>query len=228
MRVRFRFVRPGRVGERYGLTGTVGTMRLYDTGRGEIVDFEPGPTVTMYVCGITPYDATHLGHAATYVTYDVLQRRLIDLGHEVRYVRNITDVDDDILAAAARRIARYRPRTVTADVLKPLPADAAAPEGGFDSVGLCYLLHCLPGALPEKAAAVFDHVRPLMTEDAVLFGATIVQGDAPRSRPAQRLMGLYNRKGIFSNADDTEPDLRAALEARFADVRLWKRHTFRS
>ena len=57
-------------------------MHLYDTARREIVPFEPGPIVTMYTCGITPYDATHLGHAAVYVTYDVLQRRLRDLGHE--------------------------------------------------------------------------------------------------------------------------------------------------
>ena len=89
------------------MKATVGMMRLYDTGRGEVVDFTPGPTVTMYVCGITPYDTTHLGHAATYVTYDVLQRRLIDLGHEVRYVRNITDVDDDMLRAAADRGVHY-------------------------------------------------------------------------------------------------------------------------
>ena len=61
----------------------------------------------MYVCGITPYDATHLGHAATYVTYDILQRRLLDLGHEVRYVRNITDVDDDLLRAAEERGVHY-------------------------------------------------------------------------------------------------------------------------
>ena len=52
-------------------------MRLYDTASGEVAEFTPGDVVTMYVCGITPYDATHLGHAATYVTYDVLQRRLI-------------------------------------------------------------------------------------------------------------------------------------------------------
>ncbi|MEM8708325.1 MAG: cysteine--tRNA ligase [Actinomycetota bacterium] len=83
------------------------TMRLYDTARSEVAEFAPGETVTMYVCGITPYDATHLGHAATYVTYDVLQRRLLDLGHEVRYVRNITDVDDDILRAARERGVHY-------------------------------------------------------------------------------------------------------------------------
>ncbi len=82
-------------------------MRLYDTRRSAVVPFEPGPLVSLYVCGITPYDATHLGHAATYIIYDTLQRRLIDLGHEVRYVRNITDVDDDILAAARRRGVHY-------------------------------------------------------------------------------------------------------------------------
>ena len=82
-------------------------MYLYDTSRGEVAAFAPGETVTMYVCGITPYDATHLGHAATYVTYDVLQRRLIDRGHQVRYVRNITDVDDDIIRAARSRGVHY-------------------------------------------------------------------------------------------------------------------------
>ncbi|HET8931603.1 MAG TPA: cysteine--tRNA ligase [Acidimicrobiales bacterium] len=75
-------------------------MRLFDTAKGVVVPFEPGPVVTMYTCGITPYDATHLGHAATYLTYDILQRRLRDLGHETRCVRNITDVDDDLLRKA--------------------------------------------------------------------------------------------------------------------------------
>ena len=75
-------------------------MRLYDTACKEVVPFAPGRVVAMYTCGITPYDATHIGHAATYLTYDVLQRRLRDLGHETRCVRNITDVDDDILAKA--------------------------------------------------------------------------------------------------------------------------------
>src|SRR5205823_5045809 len=58
------------------------------------------PTVTMYTCGITPYAASHVGHAAAYVTYDVLQRRLQDIGHRTQCVRNITDVDDDILRRA--------------------------------------------------------------------------------------------------------------------------------
>ncbi len=75
-------------------------MRLYDTAREAIVPFEPGPVATMYTCGITPYDSAHIGHAATYLAYDVLQRRLRDLGHDTRCVRNVTDVDDDILRKA--------------------------------------------------------------------------------------------------------------------------------
>ncbi len=75
-------------------------LRLWDTASRDFKHFEPGPIVTMYVCGITPYDSTHLGHAATYLTYDLLIRRLEDLGHEVRMVRNVTDVDDSILPKA--------------------------------------------------------------------------------------------------------------------------------
>src|SRR5262249_59120890 len=75
-------------------------MRRYATGGGAGVPFEPAETVRMYGCGITPYDSTHLGHAATYLTYDIVVRRLEELGHTVRYVRNITDVDDSILPKA--------------------------------------------------------------------------------------------------------------------------------
>jgi L-cysteine:1D-myo-inositol 2-amino-2-deoxy-alpha-D-glucopyranoside ligase len=82
-------------------------VRLHDTARGEVVAFEPGPVVTMYTCGITPYDSTHMGHAATYVVYDVLQRRLRDLGHETRCVRNITDVDDPLLEKARELGVHY-------------------------------------------------------------------------------------------------------------------------
>ena len=82
-------------------------MRLYDTARREVVPFEPGPTVLMYTCGITPYDATHLGHAATFLAYDVLQRRLIDIGHAVKCVRNVTDVDDPLFAKARELGVHY-------------------------------------------------------------------------------------------------------------------------
>jgi L-cysteine:1D-myo-inositol 2-amino-2-deoxy-alpha-D-glucopyranoside ligase len=82
-------------------------MRLYDTARQAVVPFEPGPLVTLYSCGITPYDAAHLGHAAVYLTFDILQRRLRDLGHDTRCVRNVTDVDDDILRKARELGVHY-------------------------------------------------------------------------------------------------------------------------
>ncbi len=82
-------------------------MQLYDTARRAIVPFEPGETVLMYTCGITPYDATHLGHAATFVAYDVLIRRLIDKGHDVRCVRNVTDVDDPLFDRARQLGVHY-------------------------------------------------------------------------------------------------------------------------
>ena len=82
-------------------------MRLFDTPRGEVVAFDPGPVVSMYSCGITPYDAAHVGHAQVYLTFDILQRRLIDLGHEPRLVRNVTDVDDDILRKARELGVHY-------------------------------------------------------------------------------------------------------------------------
>ncbi|MHB8245411.1 MAG: cysteine--tRNA ligase [Acidimicrobiales bacterium] len=82
-------------------------MHLYCTSRKEVIPFEPGPVVTIYTCGITPYDAAHLGHAAVYVTYDVVQRRLRDLGHRTQCVRNITDVDDDILRKARELGVHY-------------------------------------------------------------------------------------------------------------------------
>ena len=82
-------------------------MRLFDTARRSVVPFEPGPEVTMYTCGITPYDAAHLGHASVYLVFDVLQRRLRDAGHTTRCVRNVTDVDDDILRKARELGVHY-------------------------------------------------------------------------------------------------------------------------
>jgi L-cysteine:1D-myo-inositol 2-amino-2-deoxy-alpha-D-glucopyranoside ligase len=82
--------------------GTPRPLRLYDTASAEIRLTTPGPTATMYVCGITPYDATHLGHAATYLAFDLVHRVWLDNGHDVHYVQNVTDIDDPLLERAAR------------------------------------------------------------------------------------------------------------------------------
>jgi L-cysteine:1D-myo-inositol 2-amino-2-deoxy-alpha-D-glucopyranoside ligase len=99
-------------------------MRLFDTARRRVVPFEPGPTVKMYTCGITPYDAAHLGHAATYLAYDVLQRRLRDMGYTTQCVRNVTDVDDDILRKARELGVHYL--DLAAEEVSRFDADMAA------------------------------------------------------------------------------------------------------
>ncbi len=88
------------------VAGTPVELRLHDTAdrRVKPVDVTPGPggDVGMYVCGITPYDSTHLGHAATYLTFDLIHRQLLANGHTVHYVQNITDVDDPLFERAER------------------------------------------------------------------------------------------------------------------------------
>ena len=76
-------------------------MQLYNTRSHQVETFTPqSEPVTIYACGITPYDTTHLGHAFTYTTVDILVRTLEALGHQVNYVQNVTDIDDDILRKA--------------------------------------------------------------------------------------------------------------------------------
>jgi len=120
-------------------------MRLYDTAKQRVVPFEPGPTVRMYVCGITPYDSTHLGHAATYLTYDLLTRRLEALGHTVQMVRNITDVDDSILPKA---------RSLGVDFL-----ELAAAETARFHDDMAALDTCPPFAEPRPTESMADIIE---------------------------------------------------------------------
>jgi len=81
--------------------GRAPEVRVHDSATGGLVELVPPSGVArMYVCGITPYDATHLGHAATYVAFDLLNRAWRSAGHGVRYVQNVTDVDDPLLERA--------------------------------------------------------------------------------------------------------------------------------
>ena len=79
-------------------------LRLFDTVTHEVRPTAPGPTAKIYVCGITPYDATHIGHAATYLAFDLVNRQWRDNGHTVEYAQNITDVDDPLLDRARQRV----------------------------------------------------------------------------------------------------------------------------
>ena len=79
-------------------------MKLFNTQTQQIESFQPvGNEVTLYVCGMTPYDTTHMGHAFTYCAADVLVRYLEMKGWPVKYGQNVTDIDDDILQKAQER-----------------------------------------------------------------------------------------------------------------------------
>jgi len=100
-----------------------------------------------------------------------------------------------------------------ANLFSPPPGDLEP----VDSIGLTYVLHCLPGRISEKLGVV-DHLRPLLSGRGVLFGATILgRGVAPNAA-ARALLGLYNREGVFNNLYDEIAALRAGLEARFDRV----------
>ncbi|MGI8881207.1 MAG: cysteine--1-D-myo-inosityl 2-amino-2-deoxy-alpha-D-glucopyranoside ligase [Jatrophihabitans sp.] len=88
--------------------GAAVPLRLFDTATGQLRDATPTGTAGMYVCGITPYDATHLGHAATYLAFDLVQRVWRDGGHPVHYVQNVTDVDDPLLERATQNGEDWR------------------------------------------------------------------------------------------------------------------------
>lgn len=112
------------------LPGQAPALSLFDTRDQRERPTNPGPTARMYVCGITPYDATHMGHAFTYVTFDLINRFWRDAGHEVHYVQNVTDIDDPLLeravatgqdwrAIADRETALFREDMEALNVLPP-------------------------------------------------------------------------------------------------------------
>lgn len=127
----------------------------------------------------------------------------------------LADLNPASLATAAQRIRRLQPRTCQVNVLEPFDL----PGAPFDSVSMNYLLHCLPGALADKAPAIHHaalHLRP----GGVLFGATIL-GDAARHNAfGALLMRLYNTRGIFGNREDTAEALREALARELQDVEV--------
>jgi len=185
-------------------------LRLYDTARREIVPFEPPHTVRMYVCGITPYDSTHLGHAAQFLTYDLLIRRLEELGHEVRMVRNITDVDDSILPKArelgvpylelaAAETARFR-SDMAALEMRPPVAEPRATEA------VPQIIDCV-GRLLDKGNAY-------ISGGSVYFDVSTFPDFGKLSHyPEDRMIKLARSRG--GNPDD--PHRRAPL-----DFVLWQ------
>jgi hypothetical protein len=123
------------------------------------------------------------------------------------------DLNPNCLHAAGTRLARYRPEVYRANILDPIGIEISR----FDSISLTYLLHCLPGTITTKRA-VFRHLKPLLNQGGVMFGATLLSEGVNRSWAAKRLMAFYNSKGIFTNDHDDLKGLQAVLSEHFTTV----------
>ncbi|MEQ4305050.1 class I SAM-dependent methyltransferase [Plantactinospora sp. B6F1] len=122
----------------------------------------------------------------------------------------VLDMNSNSLAAAERRLSRYQIRTQQANVLEPIPL----PARSFGSVGMNCLLHCLPGTLTDKAAALAN-VKALMRPGAVLFGSTVLVKGIRHNPLGRILVNSWNRRGIWSNRQDDLAGLHAAFSAHF-------------
>jgi len=127
----------------------------------------------------------------------------------------LLDSNEACLRTTARRLASFHPECVKRSVLDPPLYGGAA----FDSIGLNYVLHCLPGSIREKAV-VLDHLSALLLPGGVIFGSTLLADGVKRGFLARRHMDVFNALGIFSNSRDSLEDLTRALRERFAEVSI--------
>ena len=118
----------------------------------------------------------------------------------------LLDLNPNSLEVAARRLRRYRPTTILDDVAAAV-RPATAP---FDSIGISYFLHCLPGTMADKGS-VFAHLVEWLTPGGVIFGTTILGTGVRHGALARRFLRFYNRRGVFSNREDSLEDLVGVL-----------------
>jgi len=121
----------------------------------------------------------------------------------------LLDLNLNSLESCAKRVYRYKPAIHVGNVLKPLDISET-----YDSVGLSYLLHCLPGTMRDKAI-VFQNIKTVLNPNGGVFGTTILGKGVSRNPMAQVLMGIYNSFGIFSNTHDKLSDLEFILKENF-------------
>jgi len=126
----------------------------------------------------------------------------------------ILDPNRNVLRHCSRRLPQFDVTAAEADVLKPLPV-----AGPFDSAALHLVIHCLPGPLSRKAAAVAN-VAAILAPTGVLFGASVLGNSGRHTWAARRMLGAFNRQGGFDNLADSEEGLREILSASFDHVEL--------
>lgn len=127
----------------------------------------------------------------------------------------IVDLNATSLRMTAKRIRRYQPTTVRANILEPLPLTST-----FDSVGINYLLHCLPGTMESKAI-VFENLKSVLNKGGVVFGTTVLGKGVRHNALARSFLRTYNVKGFFSNMQDSQAALEQALSQHFGEYNVY-------
>lgn len=127
----------------------------------------------------------------------------------------LMDLNQNSLEVTGKRLNKYNPEIYQFNVLEAIDLDIEP----FDSISLNYLFHCLPGSFPEKLV-VLDNIDRLLKDKGILFGATILQQDVAVSYLAEKLMDIYNRKGIFCNAQDKLEELDKFLAKKYRSYEI--------
>lgn len=126
----------------------------------------------------------------------------------------LLDPNRDVLGHCAKRLSRFDPIVVEADVLKTLPV-----RGPFDSAALSFVLHCLPAPMKNKASAI-RNVAAVLKPDGVLFGGTVLGLEEDHSAPARAFIKAFNKRGAFDNLTDTQNGLDSILSESFSNVAI--------
>ncbi|WP_437786882.1 class I SAM-dependent methyltransferase [Sorangium sp. So ce1097] len=130
-------------------------------------------------------------------------------GAKVRLV--LMDANQDPIGYASKRLRRYAPTGLQANVMTPIPFDGEK----FDSIGVNHVVHCLPGTMREKGVA-FQNLKALMKSGAVLFGATVLGRGVNHNFLGAKWLEYSNQKGVLDNLRDSAEDLKTVLEEHFA------------
>ena len=128
---------------------------------------------------------------------------------------SLMDLNPDCLQYCQDLLDRYKPSIYQHDIFQPLDNI----NNTFDSIGLNYVLHCVPGTMEHKKT-IIENLAKKLSPNGVLFGSTILGEGVTHNAIGKKLMGIYNKKQFFSNQNDSEEQLKKILREYFKEVHV--------
>lgn len=127
----------------------------------------------------------------------------------------LMDLNHNCLEVSAKRLARYKPEIYRHNILEPFKKELEK----YDSIGLNYVMHCIPGSFSEKGI-IFKYLRSLLNKNGVLFGCTLLAKGVERNIFSKCFTLQYNAMGFFNNSEDNPEELRTSLKRTFKNFRV--------